>query len=110
MAEILTSLYQQISESAKWIDALQDVDNTKYATSKLSDEDKHLIDVKNKAIIINNTLQLIQAVKDILPYIDNFESFEQDVELTETDPAIKEALLTLIKRLNTGDGNLNQIE
>lgn len=110
MAEILTSLYHQISESAKWIDALQDADNTKYATSKLSDEDKHLIDVKNKAIVINNTLQLIQAVKDILPYIDNFENFEQDVELTETDPVIKDALLNLIKRLNTGDGNLNQIE
>ena len=43
MVEILTSLYHQISESAKWIDALQDADNTKYATSKLSDEDKEAL-------------------------------------------------------------------
>ena len=110
MSEILASLYQQIADSVSWINALQAEDNTKYATSKLSDEDKRLIDIKNKAIVINNTLQLIQAVKDILPFIDNYESFEQDLELTETDPIFKDTLLTLVKRLNTGNGNLNQIE
>ena len=110
ITEILTSLYQQIADTTTWINALQDADNTRYSSSKLSDEDKHLIDVKNKAIVINNTLQLIQAVKDILPFIDNYENFEQDLELTETDPVFKDTLLTLVKRLNTGNGNLNQIE
>lgn len=112
ITEVITSLYQQIATSQAQIDALQKADEDLIAESHAvySEQDKILKVIRNKASVINNNLQLLNALKSVLGDVLNIETLEQDVELKNADTEQINALKQLINAIQTGDARLDVIE